>query len=79
MGSNNRKISPRKHKFNPIQDGFSTVASTNLEIIPKNVWFLVLIFFRHWCKTSRSYLAPVPNYKTWTKNTPQKSGFTDHL
>ena len=37
MGSNNRKMSPREHKFNPIQDGFSTVASTNLEIIPKNV------------------------------------------
>ena len=24
----------------------------------------------HWCKTSRLYLVPAPNYWTWTKTTP---------
>ena len=29
----------------------------------------------HWCKISRSYLVPVPNYWTWTKTTLQKKWF----
>ena len=35
-------------------------------------WLLVLILLPHWCKISRPYLLPVPNYWTWTKTTPQK-------
>ena len=48
---------------------FSLVFSVNVEIIPQN--FLTLL--THWCKISRPYLVPVPNYWTWTKTTPQKS------
>ena len=49
---------------------FPPVTSVNVEISPQN--FLTLL--TQWCEISRPYLVPVPNYWTWTKTTPQKSG-----
>ena len=45
------------------------------ELALKTFWLLVLTFFPHWCKISSLYLVPVPNYRTWTKTTPQKKWF----
>ena len=73
--------------FNPIQDGgggkktpyqFFTdnpVTSTNEGLRPQYILTFGLTFLSHWCKISRSYLVPVPNYWTWTKTTPQKKQF----
>ena len=52
---------------------FSHVTSATVGISPRNVLALVL---PHCCKISRPYLAPVPNYWTWTKSTPQKNWFS---
>ena len=54
---------------------FSPVTSTNVGLAPKTFWLLVLTLLEHWCKISSLYLAPVSNYRTWTKTTPQKKHF----
>ena len=70
----------------PIQDGeqkappplltsFSPVTSTNVRISPKTFQLLVLTFLPHWCKISRLYLVPVPDYWIWTKTTRKKKWF----
>ena len=56
-------------------NSFSSVTSANVAASPKTFWLLVLTLLPHWCKISSSYLVPVPNYSTYTKTTPQKSGF----
>ena len=38
-------------------------------------WLLILTLFPHWCKISRLWLVPVPNYWTWTNSTSQKNWF----
>ena len=45
------------------------------ELEPRKFWLLVLTLSPNWCKISRPYLVPVPNYWTWTKTTPQKCFF----
>ena len=59
----------------PTITSVSPVTSTNLGSSPKSFWLLVLTLLPHWCKVSRFYLVPVPNYWTWTKTTPQKICF----
>ena len=49
---------------------FPSVTSTNVGISSKNYRDFV-----HWCKISRPYLAPVPNYRPSTKTTPQKKAY----
>ena len=74
--------------FNPIQDergegakrppaltSFSPVTSANVRLVPKTFWLLVLTLLTDWCKIPSLYLAPVPNYWTWTKTIPQKKQF----
>ena len=77
--------------LNPIQDGgeakslppptsCSPVTSIKVKVSPQNFWLLVLILLTHWCKISRSYLVPLPNYWTWTKTTLQKkSAFSGQI
>ena len=65
------------HKKGP-SISFSPVTFTNVELspyTPKTFWPLVLTFLPHWCKISRSYLAQIPNYWTWTKTTLEKTWF----
>ena len=64
----------RGTKKNSAPTSFSPVTSTNVGTSPKN--FLTFTFnpFAHWCIISRPYLAPGPNYWTWTKTTPRKKG-----
>ena len=54
--------------INPILDwegakktGFSPVASKNIGISSQKL-LLVLTLLPYWCKISRQYLVPVPNY-----------------
>ena len=42
-----------------------------LELAPQTFWLLVLTLFPHWCKTSRPYLVPVPDYWTSIKTIPR--------
>ena len=42
---------------------------------PYVLTLLVLTLLPHWCKISRLYLVPAPNYWTCTKTTPQKRWF----
>ena len=74
--------------LNPIQDGwgqkvplpvFFPVTSTTEELPAKTFWLLVLTLLPHCCKTSSSYLVPVPYYWTWTNTTPQKSDFSGQI
>ena len=77
--------------FNPIQDGerrqkgphrlpvFPLKLLQTYELAPKTFWLLVVTFLPHWCKPSSFYLAPVPNYWTWTKTTSKKNGFPDQI
>ena len=59
--------------FNPIQDGGE---GSSYQFFPlKTFWLLVLTLLPYWCKISRLYLVPVPNYWTWTKTTLQKKWF----
>ena len=41
----------------------------------KKLMIFSLILLSYMCKTSQSYLVPVPNYWTWTKSNPQKNCF----
>ena len=42
-----------------------------LELAPQFFWLLVLTLFPHWCKISRPYLVPVPDYWTSIKTIPR--------
>ena len=46
------------------------------KLAPKAFWLLVFILLPHWCKISRLYLVPVPNYWAWSKTTHQKKWFS---
>ena len=39
------------------------------------VTFKNITLLSHWCKISRPYVVPIPNYLTWTKHTPPKNIF----
>ena len=49
------------------------------ELAPKSFWLLVLIHLQYWFKISGLDLLLIPNYWTWTKVTPQKSGFSSQI
>ena len=55
---------------------FSPVTSANVGISPQNFLTVILTLLPHWCKLSRRYLEPVPNYWTWTKAIPHKKQFS---
>ena len=58
---------------------FSPVTSTNVRISPWNILTFSFNLLPHWCKVSRPYLVPVPNYWTWTMSTQEKIGFCGQI
>ena len=54
---------------------FSHVTSTNAGISLNSFWLLHLTSLPHLCQILRPYLAPVPNYWSWNRSTPQKNRF----
>ena len=46
----------------PLPTSFATVISTDVGISTKNFLTVTLTLLLSWCKISRSYLVPVPNY-----------------
>ena len=51
----------------------------SLLVFLNTFWILVLNFLPYWRKILGPYLAPVSNYWTWTKTSPQKIGFSDRI
>ena len=69
-GRGQKAASLKDFSLLPLQtEGFAT----------KTVWLLVLTLLLHWCKISRLYLVPVPNYWTWTNTAPQKRVFSGQI
>ena len=58
---------------------FPHVTSINVKITLKTCWLLLLTLLPHWCKLSRPYLVPVPNYWTWIKANTEKSVFSGQI
>ena len=58
---------------------FPPVTSINVKITLKTCWLLLLTLLPHWCKLSRPYLVPVPNYWTWIKANTEKSVFSGQI
>ena len=58
---------------------FPPVTSINVKITHKTCWLLLLTLLPHWCKLSKPYLVPVPNYWTWIKANTEKSVFSGQI